>query len=189
MPLLDMPLEALLRYEGRNPRPADFDAYWDRALAELDALDANVTLTPHALDAPFAECFDLTFTGVGGARVYAKYLRPKNPTGGPHPAVVMFHGYSGSSGDWADKLNYVARGFAVAAMDCRGQGGKSEDVGGVQATRCAGILFAVWTTRTPTGFTIAPSTSTPRSSRASSWRCPKSMPPASARWAAHRAAA
>ncbi len=27
--------------------------------------------------APFAECFDLYFTGVGGARVHAKLLRPK----------------------------------------------------------------------------------------------------------------
>jgi cephalosporin-C deacetylase len=43
----------------------------------------------------------------------------------------MFHGYSGSSGDWADKLGYVAEGYVVAALDCRGQGGLSEDVGGV----------------------------------------------------------
>jgi cephalosporin-C deacetylase len=43
----------------------------------------------------------------------------------------MFHGYSGSSGDWLDKLPYVAAGYTVAALDCRGQGGRSEDVGGV----------------------------------------------------------
>ena len=29
------------------------------------------------------------------------------------------------------KLGYVACGYSVAAMDCRGQGGKSEDSGGV----------------------------------------------------------
>jgi cephalosporin-C deacetylase len=70
------------------------------------------------------------FTGTGGARVYAKLLRPKHASE-PHPAVLMFHGYSGSSGDWSDKLGYVARGYTVAALDCRGQGGRSEDVGGV----------------------------------------------------------
>jgi cephalosporin-C deacetylase len=43
----------------------------------------------------------------------------------------MFHGYSGNSGSWTDKLSYVAEGFVVAALDCRGQGGLSEDVGGV----------------------------------------------------------
>ena len=135
-----MPLEKLLQYTGRNPRPADFDSYWERGLAEIESLDPQVELIPHALDAPFAECFDMSFTGVGGARFYAKLLRPKH-VAAPHPAVVMFHGYSGSSGDWADKLNYVARGFTVAALDCRGQAGKSEDVGGVQGNTLRGHII------------------------------------------------
>jgi cephalosporin-C deacetylase len=42
----------------------------------------------------------------------------------------MFHGYTGNSGNWVDKLPYVAMGFTVAALDCRGQGGRSEDLGG-----------------------------------------------------------
>src|SRR5579871_817730 len=98
MPLVDMPLEQLREYQGRNPRPEDFDAYWDRALAEMHALEPKVELAPHRLNAHFAECFHLYFTGVGGARVHAKYLRPKNVKE-PHPALLMFHGYSGNSGD------------------------------------------------------------------------------------------
>ncbi|HZP84577.1 MAG TPA: acetylxylan esterase [Chthonomonadaceae bacterium] len=140
MPIVDMPLEQLRAYPGRNPRPADMDAYWDRALAEMRALDPQVELVPHALDAPFAECFHLYFTGVGGARVHAKYLRPKHATE-PHPAVLQFHGYSGNSGEWCDKLNYVARGFSVAALDCRGQGGLSEDRGGVKGNTLRGHII------------------------------------------------
>jgi cephalosporin-C deacetylase len=131
MPLLfDMPFEQLGDYAGRNPRPADFDDYWDRGLAELDALAPQVELFPAEFQVPFADCFHMYFTGTRGARVYAKLLRPNNVEA-PHPAVVMFHGYSGNSGDWTDKLSYVARGYTVAALDCRGQGGRSEDVGGV----------------------------------------------------------
>ncbi|MEZ4832562.1 MAG: alpha/beta fold hydrolase [Caldilineaceae bacterium] len=141
MPLLfDMPLEKLATYEGRNPRPADFDAYWDAGLAELGALDPQVELIPAEFQAPFAECYHMYFTGTGGARVYAKLLRPKH-VDGPHPAVCMFHGYSGSSGDWADKLGYVARGYTVAALDCRGQGGRSEDVGGVPGWTLRGHII------------------------------------------------
>jgi cephalosporin-C deacetylase len=140
MPLIDMPLAELLEYQGRNPRPADMEEYWDAALAEMRALDPQVKLVPHRLDAPFAECFHLYFTGAGGARVHAKYLRPKNAPE-PHPAVVLFHGYSGSSGDWADKLNYVARGYSVAALDCRGQGGLSEDAGGVRGNTLRGHII------------------------------------------------
>ena len=140
MPLIDMPLPQLHKYEGRNPRPVDMDEYWDKALNEMRGLDANVELVPHELQASFAECFHLYFTGVGGARVHAKYLRPKAAVA-PHPAVVMFHGYSGNSGDWNDKLNYVAQGFSVAAMDCRGQGGLSEDVGGVKGNTLRGHII------------------------------------------------
>jgi len=140
MPVFEMALEDLKSYQGRNPRPANFDEYWDKGLAEMRSLDAQVELRPHALTADFAECFELYFTGVGGARVHAKYLRPKGAAE-PHPAVVMFHGYSGSSGDWTDKLNYVAQGFSVAALDCRGQGGLSEDTGGVLGNTLRGHII------------------------------------------------
>jgi cephalosporin-C deacetylase len=90
--------------------------------------------------APFAECVDLYFSGVGGARVHAKLLRPiRAPE--PHPAVLMFHGYSINAGEWSDKLAYVAAGFTVAALDCRGQGGTSEDVGGVKGTTLRGQII------------------------------------------------
>jgi cephalosporin-C deacetylase len=130
MPLMfDFPLEKLKTYQGINPRPDDFDTFWDAALEQMQATDPNVELSPAAFQAPFAECFDMYFTGVGGARVYAKLMQPQDAPA-PHPAVVMFHGYSGSSGDWMDKLGYVAAGYTVAALDCRGQGGRSEDTGG-----------------------------------------------------------
>ncbi|HEY3283562.1 MAG TPA: acetylxylan esterase [Armatimonadota bacterium] len=140
MPLIDMPLDQLKSYEGRNPRPHDVDAFWDAALAEMHALDPRMELVPYPLKTPIAECFDLYFTGVGGARVHAKYLRPKGVSE-KHPAVVQFHGYSGNSGDWHDKLSYVASGFSVAALDCRGQGGYSEDVGGVKGNTLHGHII------------------------------------------------
>src|SRR5712691_12634649 len=34
MPVFEMPLDQLKVYGGRNPRPSDFDAYWERALRE-----------------------------------------------------------------------------------------------------------------------------------------------------------
>ena len=134
-----MPLEQLKSYQGRNPRPADFDAYWDRALSELDATDAHAELIAHASPAGFAECFDLWFTGVGQARIHAQYVRPR--AGGSHPAVLKFHGYSGNAGDWFQQLPWAAQGMATAALDVRGQGGLSEDVGRVQGTTLRGHII------------------------------------------------
>ena len=131
MPLLfDMPFEQLATYEGTNPRPSDFDAFWRIALEEMHSLEPEIELVPADFQVPFADCRNLFFTGVGGARVHAKLIRPNEPEE-PHPAVVMFHGYTGSSGDWSDKLGYAALGYTVAALDCRGQGGLSQDVGTV----------------------------------------------------------
>lgn len=140
MPCVDMPLEQLKEYMGKNPCPNDFDEFWDRAILEMKATDAKVELIPADFQVPFAECFDLYFTGVRGARIHAKYLRPKHASK-PLPAIVMFHGYTGNCGDWADKLSYVSQGYAVAAMDCRGQGGYSEDTGGVKGTTMNGHII------------------------------------------------
>ncbi len=139
MPLFEMPMSELREYTGTNPRPDDFDEYWARAIDEMRSLDPKVDIREAEFQAPFAECFDLTFTGVREARAHAQYLRPKNGEK-PHPAVLQFHGYSGNAGDWTDKLSYVAAGFSVFALDCRGQGGSSEDSGGVKGNTHRGHI-------------------------------------------------
>lgn len=141
MPLtFDLPREELETYNGRNPRPADFDQFWQEGLAEMQAIDPQIELIPAEFETAVADCFHLYFTGVGGARVHAKLLRPKQATA-PSPAMLFFHGYSANSGGWLDKVSYVAEGFVVAALDCRGQGGLSEDVGGVVGNTLNGHII------------------------------------------------
>ncbi|WOO40267.1 acetylxylan esterase [Rubellicoccus peritrichatus] len=127
MPAFDYPLEELKTYQGQNPRPGDFDAYWDKALAEMHAVDAAPERTAADFSSPVVDCYDYRFTGVGGARVYAKLLIPKSIPNGGCPASVNFHGYTGSSGQWTGLLALASSGFVVAAMDCRGQAGLSEE--------------------------------------------------------------
>jgi cephalosporin-C deacetylase len=141
MPLMfDLPLEKLYAYQGSSPRPDDVDTFWDRGLAEMNRLDPKVELVPAKFQASFAECFHMYFTGVGGARVHAKLLRPKAQQG-TGPAVLIFHGYSSDSGDWVSKLPYVAAGYTVAALDCRGQAGLSNDPGGTTGVTLRGHII------------------------------------------------
>lgn len=138
MPALDKPLADLREYYGISPKPGDFDEYWAAGLAELDGVDPKPKLEKtEAISPRNAEAFDLWFTGVGGARIYAKYVRPKKATKA-HAAVLEFHGYAGDSGDWQTKLALAGEGLSVASMDVRGQGGRSEDVGGVQGSTLRG---------------------------------------------------
>ena len=144
MPILDKPLSELKTYMGRNPCPADIDAFWDSSIAEMEQLGTGCELIPADFQVPGARCYHLYFTGVGGARIYAKFIRPET-IAAPVPAVCMFHGYAGASLDFSSLLNYVQAGFAIAAMDCRGQGGLSEDAGGVKGNTYHGhIICGLW---------------------------------------------
>ena len=140
MPVFDYSLKDLKKYKGINPRPKDFDSYWKNAIKEMKGIDPDVELVPVKFKVPYAECYDLYFTGVRSARIHAKYIRPKNAET-PHPAVLKFHGYSVNSGDWSHVLHYAALGFSVTCMDCRGQGGLSEDPGGIKGNTLQGHII------------------------------------------------
>jgi cephalosporin-C deacetylase len=77
MPIIDMPLNELKTYNGINPKPEDFEQYWERALDEMNSTDPRAELIPASFESIAAECFDLYFTGVKGARIHAKLLKPK----------------------------------------------------------------------------------------------------------------
>lgn len=139
MPLIDMPLEDLKSYMGSSPKPADFDVFWDKSIEAARTCDMQVELVESDFQVPFAKCYHLTFYGLDGARVHAKFIRPTKVTE-PVPAVLKFHGYTMSSGDWTGHLDYVANGCAVAAIDVRGQGGISEDIGGTTGTTLNGHI-------------------------------------------------
>ena len=133
MPAIDMSLERLKVYNGVNPRPEDFDEFWDRSIAEMNEIDPCPNFKKIDFPSVIADAYELTFTSTKNARIYAKFMRPKNIEG-KAPAILMFHGLSGCSSEWSSLLNYVSQGFCVAFMDARGQGGYSEDVGGVPGT-------------------------------------------------------
>ncbi len=138
----DMPLAQMKEYTGSSPKPADFDAYWARALEELARQPLDYELVRATFQSPLAECFHLYFTGVGGARVHAKLVRPIGKLEGERgPGLAMFHGYACDSGEWFDKVNYAAHGFTVLALDCRGQAGPSLDPVTVQGTTVRGHII------------------------------------------------
>lgn len=140
MPQIDMNIEQLKQYMGSSPKTIDFDDFWDKELEQMKLIDPCVTIEEAEFQLPFATCYHLTFTGTGGARIYAKLVKPKNIQG-KVPAIAKFHGYTMSSGDWNGLLPYAASGMIVAAMDCRGQGGRSEDVGGVKGGTLYGFII------------------------------------------------
>ena len=135
-------IEALSHYHGLTPLPEDFDAFWEERMAEADAvpLEWEVVQAHEVPSFDTCEYLDLWFVGMGGARIYAKYVRPTLP--GPLPLVLQFHGYPGASRSFFEQSSFAGMGCALIAMDNPGQGGLSEDVGGFKGTTVAGHLVA-----------------------------------------------
>ena len=141
MPLNPQQIKELEAYRGTNPIPADFDDFWSERMAEADDVALDYEIVPSRVPS-FDTCdfLDLWFRGMGGARLYARYLRPRSPR--PLPVVLRFHGYPGRTRSWLENASFAGMGFADATMDNPGQGGRSEDGGGFAGTTVSGHLTA-----------------------------------------------
>ena len=123
MAQFDLPLAELEAYRPERREPADFDAFWERTLAEARThpLDARFERVEAPL--PLVDAFDVTYRGFAGQPVRAWLLLPAAAAvGRPLPAVVKFVGYGGGRGLVHDHLLWPAAGYAHLVMDTRGQG-------------------------------------------------------------------
>ena len=132
MPLIDMPVEKLREYQGINPRPADLGEYWERGLKEVNSVDPQIRLERADVALKGFEAYRLFFKSTKNATIHAQYVRPR--TDENLPVILLFHGYGGNVGSYLDKVSWAGQGYAVLAMDCRGQRGLSEDVNPVKGT-------------------------------------------------------
>jgi len=124
MPWFDLPLDQLRDYRTATAEPPDLDLWWRRRLDEARAAARLPVLTRYQAEiyAP-VEVFDTEFSGAGGDRIRAWYLRPPGAHG-QTPVVVKFIGYGGGRGMPAEHALLPALGYAVFVMDTRGQGGR-----------------------------------------------------------------
>ncbi len=127
-------------YLGSGIKPANFDEFWDKQLEELEQLPLDYELERVEIPSRVADFYNLYFIGVEGARVRCQYVCPKQ-VNEKIPGMLMFHGYHGDSGDFGDKVSWAAEGFSVLAMDCRGQGGLSENNSKVKGTTMKGLII------------------------------------------------
>jgi cephalosporin-C deacetylase len=125
MPWFDLSAAELAEYRTGTQEPADLDAWWSARLAEARAAAGPVTLSRHAADSygPLP-VYDVEFSGAGGDRIRAWYLRPPGSGDMPLPVVVRFIGYGGGRGLPHEHALLPAAGYAMFVMDTRGQGGR-----------------------------------------------------------------
>ena len=124
MPWFDLPLEELRVYRTATEEPTGLDEWWAKRLADARAAARPPVLTSYRPDvyAPL-EVHDVEFSGAGGDRVKAWYLRP-SASGRESPVVVKFIGYGGGRGLPTEHTVLPALGYTLFVMDTRDQGGR-----------------------------------------------------------------
>jgi cephalosporin-C deacetylase len=121
MAFFDMPLEQLQIYKpARNEQP-DFDAFWQKTLAEVRSAPLNPVFTRVDYGFQTVEVFDVTYSGYGGQPVKGWLLLPRQHSGAL-PCVVEYIGYGGGRNFPHDWLVWSSMGYAHLVMDTRGQG-------------------------------------------------------------------
>jgi len=127
LPIIDLSLEELKRYVPPLTKQPDFDEFWRRTIEESarEPLNAEFMSVPYPVDS--VKVFKVFYRGFKGARVCGWYIVPRGRT--LCPALLFLHGYSGNKGQVFDYLGWALQGYAVLAIDVRGQSGESTDPG------------------------------------------------------------
>jgi len=126
MALVDMPLEELKEYRPALTKKDDFDDFWKETRAISDSEPLNHKMQKLDYVVKDVDAYKVFYDGFGKARICGYYLSPGKGNG-PFPVIMFFHGYSGNKGQINEYLKWVFLGFAVMAIDVRGQSGESVD--------------------------------------------------------------
>ncbi|WP_040950280.1 acetylxylan esterase [Gorillibacterium massiliense] len=116
-----MELQSFVSTDYRQP---DFDTFWNGILAKNSGpvgFTRDQVLTP----LKGVKAYKIVYEGDAETPIHAHYLLPPSASDGKLPCIVHFHGYTGAKGDPEDYAHWLLLGFAVFAVDVRGQGGET----------------------------------------------------------------
>jgi cephalosporin-C deacetylase len=123
--LVDMPLEELKKYKPLQTKKDDFSRFWQETKATSKNQPLNAEIKKIDYIVKDIDANKVYYDGYGDARICGYYLLPKSS--GPHPVILFFHGYGDNKQKISYYLKWVLMGYAVMAIDVRGQTGESID--------------------------------------------------------------
>lgn len=101
----------------------DLDEFWEKALNEEKTAAWSTSREQVATPMLNVDAYRGIYTGYADTPVQGWLLLPTASVRKPLPCIVHFHGYTGSKGMPEDHAAWLMMGFAVFAIDVRGQGG------------------------------------------------------------------
>ena len=113
-------LESYLPELTKRP---DFDEFWAKTLKQTHAVPLEAKV--EKIDYPIAavDVYDISYCGFDETRIHGWLIVPAVLLKKKYPAMVQYHGFTGSRGAPSDHVAFAMLGCAVLAIDCREQGG------------------------------------------------------------------
>lgn len=128
MTIIDLSLEELKKYKPKLTLKDDFDAFWDETKKQSATQPINGELVAYDYPIEEVKAYNAYYDGFNGARINGWYILPKNASKDCKvPVIIHYHGYGGNKGYICDYLKWVIQGYAVLAVDTRGQGPATGD--------------------------------------------------------------
>ncbi len=118
-------LADLHQYRPDATAPDDLDAFWECTLRDAEQRPMNDRRERTDSLSPYIEAYKVTYEGFDDTPIHGWYLLPSFAQRGKLPCVVLFHGYLGSKSYPEKHANWLLLGYAVFAVDVRGQGGET----------------------------------------------------------------
>jgi len=118
-------IKTLETYKPALTKRSDHDKFWEDTLQKARKKELNEKLIELNYPIKQIKAYQLTYHGFDQTPIHAFYIVPSNHEG-KLPCLIFFHGYGGDKHSIANYMQWLIQGYAVIAIDCRGQG-KSGD--------------------------------------------------------------
>jgi len=118
---LEQTIQELEGYRPAVTKQPDHDAFWTETLDLARKNPLNVHVEEVVYPIKQIQTHTLTYQGFDETPIHAHYILPRDHQG-MLPCIIIFHGYGGNKKSASHYMKWLIQGYAVIAVDCRGQG-------------------------------------------------------------------
>lgn len=125
---MDMSLDMMKQYKPELTRQEDFEDFWTKTLTKERSHDIGAEYTEIHYPVAGVRVYDIHYRGCEGQKVRGWYLMPAHANSqNKVPVLMHFSGYTWGRGYPSQYMVWALQGYAVLAIDNRGQAGTTPD--------------------------------------------------------------
>lgn len=114
-------IRELESYHPQLTKQQDHEDFWERTLNETKSRPLHEKVEKMDYPIKQIQAYEVSYHGFDDTPIQAYYILPKEYEG-KLPCLIMFHGYLGHKNSVSHYMKWLIQGYAVLAVDCRGQG-------------------------------------------------------------------